>query len=357
MWKTRTALFSRASVILAAEPTSKVQSARKIRFKGNFLFCTGLSTVNHRMGVEVPQEYKTAMDMLHAVTRTLGHAGWLVGEPRAISYGLQAEVGNGEQKFTIRIYAGKKGVKLDLSQVRPPALRTKIENILGQEAAPPKDADADLSMPELPSLIGVDESGKGDYFGPLVIAGAHVRREDVADLHKLKVRDSKSLTDPQIVSIAARLKKRLEFSVVAINNVRYNELYAKIGNLNQLLGWGHARVIENLLEKVDCDTVLSDKFAHEFMIKRNLMQRGRKITLRQEVRAERNVAVAAASILARAAYVEHMAALEKEFGMALPKGASGKVIKAAQELVKRHGSSALGKVAKLHFKSTQKVLG
>ncbi len=203
--------------------------------------------------------------------------------------------------------------------------------------------------------IGVDESGKGDYFGPLVIAACYVGPEHLAELEGVK--DSKKLTDPVALRLADQIKRYCPHNVIAIGPAKYNELYEKFRNLNRLLAWGHARAIENVLEQHPAKLVISDQFADPAGLKRQLFEKGRSIELQSVVRAEADIAVAAASVLARAEFLRKLKYLSSDIGMDLPKGASQAVVDAAKRLVKKSGSEALGKVAKLHFKTTQVVLG
>ncbi|MFN2364199.1 MAG: ribonuclease HIII, partial [Halarsenatibacteraceae bacterium] len=205
-------------------------------------------------------------------------------------------------------------------------------------------------------LIGVDESGKGDYFGPLVIAGVYLDKAEVEKLAGYGVADSKNLSDKKIKKLAVKIKKSCEHSVVIIKNPRYNQLHKKIGNLNKILAWGHARVIENLLDKVDCDNALSDKFAKKYLIENALMEKGKEIKLEQKVRAESNLAVAAASILARAEFVSQLEKLSDKYEIEFPKGAANHIIDVGQEFLKRYDQKELNQVAKLHFKTTDKIL-
>ncbi|HVT10791.1 MAG TPA: ribonuclease HIII [Fimbriimonadaceae bacterium] len=203
--------------------------------------------------------------------------------------------------------------------------------------------------------IGVDESGKGDFFGPLVIAACYVGPEHLAELEG--VRDSKKLTDPVSLKLSTVIMRTCPHSVVAIGPAKYNELYAKFRNLNKLLAWGHARAIENVLELAPCDLVISDQFADPAGLKRQLFEKGRTITLQSMVRAEADIAVAAASILARAEFLRRLKRLGDEFGIELPKGASAQVIAAGKRFVGKHGPADLSKVAKMHFKTVHSVLG
>jgi ribonuclease HIII len=210
--------------------------------------------------------------------------------------------------------------------------------------------------------IGTDESGKGDFFGPLVCAGVYVDETSAEVLQSMGVRDSKRLTDRRCRELAAGIKatSRSLYSVVEIGPARYNELYEQFRhegkNLNTLLAWAHARVLENLLTRIDCSRAVTDQFADPRFVQAKLQEHGKKIELIQMPHAEVHVAVAAASILARARFLERLEELSAQFGMTLPKGASPAVILAGQALVKRFGQGALRQVAKLHFKTTLQVL-
>jgi ribonuclease HIII len=205
--------------------------------------------------------------------------------------------------------------------------------------------------------IGIDESGKGDYFGPLVIAGVYVAREQEEPLRAAGVRDSKALSDKKVAAFAEQIRVLCPFTIVAIGPERYNSLQTSFKNLNHLLAWGHARAIENLLEKVPCDRVVADQFGDERFLKNALLAKGRTVTLIQKPHAEEEVAVAAASIIARTEFLRRLQELSTRYGIALPKGASDTVITAGKEFVRRHGAEALSQVAKLHFRTTASVLG
>ena len=215
-----------------------------------------------------------------------------------------------------------------------------------------------LNPEMLATRIGVDESGKGDFFGPLVVAGVYLDATTAMQMHELGVKDSKQVTsDKRISELAKEIRAATKWEVLPIGNAAYNRLQAKMGNVNNLLGWGHARIIENLLAKVPGATkAISDQFGNKAIIQRALMERGRKIELIQRHKAESDLAVAAASILARDEFVSRLRLLGKSVGVALPKGASQAVIEAGIAIVKKHGVEALPKVAKTHFRTTQKVI-
>ena len=208
--------------------------------------------------------------------------------------------------------------------------------------------------------IGVDESGKGDFFGPLVIAGVYVDGDVARRLRDVGAVDSKRISsDERIFKIAADIRSipGLAWEVIAVNPGRYNELYAKFGNLNRLLAWGHARVIENLLERVPgCQRAISDQFANPAVLQRAMQTRGREIELVQRTKAESDPAVAAASILAREAFVGWLKAQSQKMGMDFPKGVSESVKQTATRLVELHGGDVLESLCKMHFRTSSEVL-
>lgn len=203
--------------------------------------------------------------------------------------------------------------------------------------------------------VGTDESGKGDYFGPLVVAAVYVDEKTIEYFTEIGVRDSKKVTDNVARQLAVKIKSNTTFDIVVIGNKKYNELYAKFNNLNKLLGWAHARAIENILAKTNCSYVISDKFADASVINNSLMAKGKTITLEQKVRAEEDIAVAAASIVARAEFINRLDKLSSLYEIKLPKGASQQVIDQAKAYVAKYGKADLENVAKLHFKTTKQV--
>ena len=207
--------------------------------------------------------------------------------------------------------------------------------------------------------FGVDESGKGDFFGPLVVAGCYTDRGITKTLMAAGIQDSKRIGSDQRIRDLAETIRRTQgavHSVIVIGPERYNQLYRKFGNLNRLLAWGHARVIENLLEiRSDCPRALSDQFANPSLIKRALLEKGRGIILEQRTKAESDVAVAAASILAREGFIDWLRNKGREFQRELPRGASAQVKQIARELVAAQGPEILERVAKTHFKTAAEV--
>ena len=218
----------------------------------------------------------------------------------------------------------------------------------------------EVHSPEMfESHFGVDESGKGDFFGPLVIAGVYVDRGIARKFVDAGVQDSKRIgSDARIRALGETIRKTSGGLVetVLIGPQRYNELYEKFGNLNKLLGWGHARVIENLLgKKPDCPRALSDQFADARVVEQSLLRHGRKIDIQQRTRAESDIAVAAASILAREGFINWLERRGKELGVRLERGVSENVKEIAKKLVEMSGPQALREVAKVHFRTAHEI--
>jgi len=227
------------------------------------------------------------------------------------------------------------------------------EALLGYEAV----HDPESVQPHM----GIDESGKGDLFGPLVIASVYTDAQTVEILQELGAKDSKKISSDRVaLQIASNIRKKLagKFAIVTLGPEAYNRMYASMKNVNRVLAWGHARAIENLLEKVpDCPRALSDKFGPTHRIESALMENGKKIKMDQRTKAESDPAVAGASILARAGFLNALRKMEKEFGIeTVPKGCSARVKQIATELVAEKGPGILTKTCKCHFKTTEEVL-
>jgi ribonuclease HIII len=209
--------------------------------------------------------------------------------------------------------------------------------------------------------FGIDESGKGDFFGPLVIAGAYTDAIIARRLIDSGIMDSKRVTSAaRIRALAAIIKATpgCTTAVICIGPERYNSMFASFKNLNRLLAWGHARAIESLAAaRPDCPRTLSDQFARPEILQRALKEKGLSLQLEQRTKGESDTAVAAASILARERFIDWMDKASASLGINLPLGASDTVIKAGRALVARDGPNILGKFAKTHFRTTHAVMG
>ena len=236
----------------------------------------------------------------------------------------------------------------------------------GAKSRAPRGASVgvDVERPFDPPWIGSDESGKGDYFGPLVACAVWVDDRTLGLLETLGVRDSKALSDSQNRRLAqdVRLVCEDRCAEVVVPPERYNALYDQFRregkNLNALLAWGHARAIEAVLEHAPAANAIVDQFADARYIRDRLAAREttKPLNVVQMPRAEANAAVAAASVLARDRFLGWLERASRDYSLKLPKGASDEVEAAARRLVQSRGQEALGKVAKLHFKTTQRVL-
>jgi len=214
--------------------------------------------------------------------------------------------------------------------------------------------------------IGVDESGKGDFFGPLCIAAVYLNETMIPSWKNAGVRDSKNIgSDRRIAELAQMIRRTpgCVSTVVPIGNAAYNRLYVKMKSVNPLLAWGHARAIENMMGVADRMIpppvrAISDQFAHDKgVIAKALMSLGRGIELVQRHKAEQDMAVAAASILARNEFVTRLRDLGRKYDMEFPKGGGANVDAAAKEFVARHGAAALHEVGKTHFRTALRAQG
>jgi ribonuclease HIII len=235
---------------------------------------------------------------------------------------------------------------------------------LVEEFAVPEQAAAALprDLPKDAPWAGADESGKGDYFGPLVSAAVVVDAASAAQLAALGVQDSKRLTDARVARLAPDVKRLTRHALTTVAPPRYNTLYDQFRRegkrLNQLLAWAHVRSLAELLERSGPPPAYAivDQFADARVVERAAETKTAGLRIVQFPRAEADVAVAAASILARDAFLRWLERASRRLGVPLPKGASPAVVAAAREVVARHGRDELGNVAKLHFATTGKVL-
>ncbi len=250
-------------------------------------------------------------------------------------------------------------------------LRAIIESVPGvavrtkNPAKPNPSPPPGTSVPEQEPHIGTDEAGKGDFFGPLVTAGVYVDARSAEILRVLGVRDSKTIQDRALRALAGEIRQvsAARAAITVVTPRRYNELYKQMRsegkNLNTLLAWTHTRVIEDLIKAgVRPEFILSDQFGDKRYIEQRLLAETRQsgIPLIQMPRAEADVAVAAASILARDAFLGWLERTGKALGVTLPKGASLQVIETAKLLVQRSGLESLNEYAKTSFKTMNKVL-
>jgi ribonuclease HIII len=314
---------------------------------------------------------------VNAFREFVHNQGWTIIAEKEIAHGYQLVVTDGTAKTPVDLFTTGKA----LVQGKPSELQTAIKAWVYQQqvsssvwgtdlpAQTQRSADTrhyELQLPRTTpgkatgiARIGSDESGKGDYFGPLVVAAVYVDEQTEAQLLALGVRDSKLLPDNIILAQAEEIKQicRGQGTVLSYRPERYNELYKETANLNLLLAKAHAQVITSVQRKVACNLAIVDQFGDESLVRNALAKLGCTIAVEQRPHAEDDIAVAAASVIARAEFVRTIQELSTSVGVHLPKGASDpKIVTVGREIVAKYGQSALAKVAKLHFKTTEAIL-
>jgi ribonuclease HIII len=302
----------------------------------------------------VPDYKESSVKILKRYISLLNQKGISASSPKLAQYNYQSDIVYENTQLKLLVYFGKKGNKVVLQGDKEHKSYKHIyELIFGEKLF--ESNSPELTEPEC--YIGTDESGKGDYFGPLVIAGVLADDFITKELKLIGVKDSKDLTDNTINIFANKIRKikGAAFDLIVISPEKYNHLYDKMGNLNNLLGWAHAKVIENILNIKNAPEAISDKFGNEKYINNSLQEKGRELTLHQVTKAEQYSAVAAASILARDAFNKWFYRINKEKNIKLPKGASDIVESTARDIKKKFGDDELTKLVKLHFKTTKRL--
>lgn len=297
---------------------------------------------------------QTALKITERYIAYLEKENFQVSIPVRNEFSYQFAISDNKEKISLLVFFGKKGNKVVLQGNKELKLYQNVNDLIfGEKFFDDSKPEEEPSYP----YIGTDESGKGDYFGPLVVAGVYLTPETGKLLRSIGIRDSKELSDYQIAQIASEINKnpKVLFDTVLISPEKYNQLYVKMGNLNRLMGWAHARVIENLLNKCDAGEVISDKFGNEKIILDALQVKGRTINLKQVTKAEKFSAVAAASILARESVINWFKIQSRKFNIEIPKGSSVEVESAAKHLFQKYGEDTLAKLVKLHFKTSNRV--
>lgn len=282
-------------------------------------------------------------------------SGLILSDDKEISYGVQLKFSKIEEEIPLNIYfSSKKGISTVIGGAPNNKLRPLLQKILDQKIDPVQ-TDHGWKL-----WAGTDESGKGDFFGPLVVCGFICNQAMLPTLKKLGVKDSKLLKDGDIEKIAKQLYARFFGNVetIVLHPSKYNELYEQFRKqnkkLNELLAWMHGRVILNLKKNHKFEGAVVDRFASDKTLLSSLKDL-KNIKLQHRIKAEDDLAVASASIIARYLYIKKMKELSEKYDLELPKGASEKVVKTASEFVAKYGKEKLQEVAKIHFKTFQKI--
>ena len=292
--------------------------------------------------------------------KLLDEQGASVTSSRPIDHGTQFKVARGPDTVTLNVYhrSGKisTGGKASSLLAALEGYRVSRAGVKGS-AGSSGTSDVRGSVLDATPRVGTDEAGKGDYFGPLVVAGVRVRGEEAArGLREAGARDSKTLSAMGARAMALKVLDAVgeeNARVVTLGPREYEERRVAAGNINKLLGEINVQILGELEDEVELFVV--DEFARAA---RSYIQAGvpKGVRLVVRPRAEDDAAVAAASILARSRYLEEMDRLSEAVGFELPRGATH-VIGAARRLVRERGEEALKDAAKIHFATTEKVLG
>ncbi|EGD46755.1 ribonuclease HIII [Ruminiclostridium papyrosolvens DSM 2782] len=227
----------------------------------------------------------------------------------------------------------------------------EVKNLLEYSEAITEN-DLDPLIKTVFPRIGSDESGKGDFFGPLVTVAFLIENDkQVIELEKIGVRDSKKVSDNRIKIISQQIQEIGNFDKILITPIKYNELYDKIKNLNSLLAWSHSKAIENIVKSNEVKMIVIDKFAgmdfiSNFVLKKSSNNKAELVLIQN---AEREIAVAAASILARSFYLQWLELFQNKLGIELPKGANENVINTALKIAELKGLDFLKEISKMHF--------
>lgn len=295
-----------------------------------------------------------------------------ITKEKDINYGHQFVVELCQAKLTLNIYNGKKGLSYVFSG--DSALEGKVRELLGEYKQSSRSegdyASSDIRVDDAAAAsvlprgkwAGSDESGKGDFFGPLVVSAVVVDDSTAAKLAAAGVKDCKLLTDKKILQLEDVIKSTVvDFSVLELKpkvyNLRYKQVLAQGGKLNQLLGYGHVAALSQVLERhEDCHAALIDQFTTSLVNVRELTRRFPNCVVKQQPKAEVNLAVAAASVLARARFLRSMAELAEAAGEAtLPKGGGAQATACARRLADRLGKAELVNFVKLHFANYARI--
>jgi ribonuclease HIII len=295
------------------------------------------------------------IEHLEKILPLLEKSGFILREEKPVNYGVQLKLESGNNQIPLTLYfSAKKGISTVIGGSPTNPLKRRLAHLLNQSVA--------LEPPDhqWQSWIGSDESGKGDFFGPLVTAGFCGERKILPYLKQIGVKDSKNLNDTEIENIGKRLYAVYfdQIKVVTLlpetYNLRYSELKQNGKNLNDLLAWMHARIIIDLHDKYKPEGVMIDKFTSDGRI-RAALKGMKEISFIAKTKGESDLFVAAASIIARFHFNRWFKRVSAELDFYLPRGAGNNVDKAAQELVNITGRQNLSKYAKIHFTNYKKI--
>lgn len=308
-------------------------------------------------------DFDTYVQKLKAILQQTGHE---IAE-KEINYGRQLIVTSADEKAVLCVYNGKKGYKLVWGQGESALKDTCSKLLATEQASSGKAAVPHIIFADSKNFKGLwagsDESGKGDYFGPLVVAAVCLNKEQATALVQIGVKDCKELTDKKILALARSIKEKAQaFSVLPLKpaayNMRYAELHTQGENLTLLLASGHFNALSKVLEQEPaCKWILIDQFTKQTTLLEKLSKNWPQLEhVQQQPRAEEDIAVAAASVLARAAFLECMQELAAQAGLAeIPKGAGPAVNACAKKILAKVGPEGMANYVKLHFACSKAI--
>lgn len=233
-----------------------------------------------------------------------------------------------------------------------------------------KEMDGQTDKPELKkevldkyyncSSIGSDEVGTGDYFGPIVVTSCYVNKENIPFLESLGIKDSKKIDDNKILKIAPEITKKIPYKSIILTNSEYNEKYNSSYNINKIKAIMHNKVLFQMVNTITepYNYIIVDEFAREqryydYIKESPNIQRGITFMTKAE---DKNLAVAAASIISRYIFLKEFDKLSDSLHIPLPKGAGNNVDSIGMEVVEKYGKEKLNEIAKLNFKNTERIL-
>lgn len=293
-----------------------------------------------------------ALEEINKMRNLLVQDGYVVDNPTKKEYNYELEIRKGKDRIKLLVYFGKKGVKKVLQGNVNSEFYNTIDSLINSKL---NFKVEQITEPD--TYIGSDESGKGDFFGPIVVAAFAYDSKIKKDLSYLNIKDSKELSDDYIRKISFVLKERFadRISVIEISPKKYNQLYEKMNNLNSILIWAHSKAIEELQKKFGYTELVIDKFCSEDLIKTKLNKKLSNYNLILTEKAERFTGVAAASIIARQRLLNWFEKKSNELKINLPLGASDKVNNVASHIKNKFGNEVLSELIKLHFKNFKNI--
>lgn len=294
-----------------------------------------------------PEEEK-ALEEIKKIRDLLIEEDYIVDEPVKKEYNYEVNIAKGKSKVKLLVYFGKKGIKKVLQGNVNSEIYKKIDSIINMTF---NFDEPEIQEPE--NYIGTDESGKGDFFGPLIVAAFAYDKTLDDKLTKLNIRDSKEISDSEIKSISSVIRRQFRdrIAVVEIHPAKYNQLYESFQNLNKILIWSHSKAIEEVRKRHNYNTFIIDKFCQEDLIKNELNKNQKDYNLILTEKAERFKGVAIASIIARERLLSWFEKKRSELKIDLPLGASEKVNNVASHIRDNFGKEFLKGLVKLHFKN------